>query len=1849
MTSRDRRSAEALRAQLAYDHEIDATSTGARSHRLREDAEDLSNRGDDAGAHARYLEAASLFAHDDDSAAAAACWFDLAESYWRLTSGVRAENLLQARNLFERSFRSPVRQRTPLRLALTHDALGRVLRALAGLRFDDAEALLDDAQQHLGRACAICESLGPVGLVDGAGYRHNLGNLLMERGRWDDAERSYRLALAHAAGARRDPEQLGFMVRRLVRPFEPQLHLGLARLQLQRGRKGDLAPALRGLDVVIRDGDATMASEAHLLAARALLARAPERAHEAQQHLRTVDMRTLESHNRNVWLLTLREAGLTDLARRALRLALADALQRRSASIADHASDHGAHEAQEISRLAAGLHADEGRPVEAFLALEETAALRFFETVHAQGWQPRDPVARALAQHRVATALAAKALDVLASRIAYMADVPMRAALREIESEHEREVACHAPTPDDELTLDAERAAETVRFHRRIIEAIRRALPAPSPPAALRESARELGEESMRAHEILARRDPEADHRTSEGATALDPAGLRSLLEEHPGDVLLRVSLGTELLAVGVWIDDGSLAGGVVRRPLGSGELHALDALQRSSAPREETGPAGASISEALAMLLSVLDVDGALPNRHIEHLVVLPSTLAALIPWAAAGTAGRTLLDRADAISYLPNLSPRVTRQRTLGERSGTLLVAPGDHCYEEPTRFHDLAFSEVRDADVTLFGPTATRERVLDEAAWADVVSIYTHGRHVARDGSDLSLADGDLPLDELDHSWHGCERVELWACQSGVNVPTDWLTPTVDEAFGIDVAFHHAGVRSTIGSLWTVPALVTAHLLRHYREGLAAGRDPRRALADAQRWWRDEVIANLPQVLAATPERDVPEAIGRLLGTRPSRADLDATLGSMRANAPLALDKHSELVRDFSSPEAWAGFRFMGVVDRRPIVMTGDPLRPLTSAEHAEVDALLAATPAPPRDIDAFHRDRLAEATALDPHKLPRGEQAVMVARRYAERGLGSLRHNILRGLAWVHEALAAPGLTADVGQALALEATWLWTELARGELDAERLRPLHPVDQIVVERARTTLGACAASPEAPILEAWIDRLASKDPLDTAEVSRRWPSLRDAVRACAKHWSSLRAMALVAEWILACNDVPAALNREAVALARTLLDRRSSADAHLVACRLRSSLALLALRVDEVVPPPPPHLLSAREIARSVEWSARLDQSRPDEGVDGRAMTSAALDRLEGIHWGAVGDALADFWDSSGTPGVAWERVASGYFTSKFALTPEPRLALHHLASMQLGADLRLGALNRQKSLSIVRADVGLPAMAAWSREHLLQRLEDLARLPDLESGLGRSPSPFDAFRLGASAMTEAGARSPWALTGWDAASTVSGGDEHPPAARTCAFLIERRLRECDAAMNESWSRTRSGAEDAATRVSDAPEGGATLLLQSFAPPRRIDDLERWLREIPLDRAVLGVSIGASGELLLSFVCRTDGGLLTLPVMSTETLGWQALDALQHLLAPSPGDHTPMQGVDEARAGALDELRALLDEPLSRCFAQIPGDRPRVLSVFAPGALRAVPWWSLTAGGVPLRDRFAAVTHLPCLSFTAVPDGDGPRVLCALGDEVERGETRFGARSVSSLRAHFPGVLAAEPVDLSHGRDVVETELLDEVAQQVEVVRWYGVGTPWTVNPSTEGLTLTDGRTLSTRNLLGTVLPRCRRVEYWAATGDMATLVSTATRDRDVFPQLVWSALAAGAGGVLDLAWPVHDLVKALVCERFGVTVRCRAAPDAVALGISLREVGALLARWARESPRFDSTRAALAWLDEARRLHAVEAGLDAKHVQGFAALAGAPCVGADVGALVRVCASPFQLGAFRWWGT
>jgi len=323
---------------------------------------------------------------------------------------------------------------------------------------------------------------------------------------------------------------------------------------------------------------------------------------------------------------------------------------------------------------------------------------------------------------------------------------------------------------------------------------------------------------------------------------------------------------------------------------------------------------------------------------------VVLPSLLASLVPWAAAGPSNRTLLDRFDSITHLPVLTPLYVRQVPTPPRSGTLLIAPGDHPRETPTHFHELAFDSPGASEQLVSGVDATTRRVTQASQHSDVVALFAHGQLELGSGC-VQLADGKLTRFDLDRNWRGCERVELWACRTGVNVPLDELSPFVDEAFGLDVEFHHMGVRSTIGTLWPVHDLATALIVQAYRRQLAEGAAAPRALAAAQRWWRDRAVPSLERKLRhLPPEQAVRELVGAA-GPVGYTQEPSEHLGPLQEDQPASEGAREALLESIASPLTWAGFRFVGVCERRP---TGEwsPAwdEPPTTEELAEVDRLL-----------------------------------------------------------------------------------------------------------------------------------------------------------------------------------------------------------------------------------------------------------------------------------------------------------------------------------------------------------------------------------------------------------------------------------------------------------------------------------------------------------------------------------------------------------------------------------------------------------------------------------------------------------------------------------------------------------------------------------------------------------------------------------------------------------------------------------------------------------------------------------------------------------------------------------------
>jgi CHAT domain-containing protein len=171
-------------------------------------------------------------------------------------------------------------------------------------------------------------------------------------------------------------------------------------------------------------------------------------------------------------------------------------------------------------------------------------------------------------------------------------------------------------------------------------------------------------------------------------------------------------------------------------------------------------------------------------------------------------------------------------------------------------------------------------------------------------------------------------------------------------------------------------------------------------------------------------------------------------------------------------------------------------------------------------------------------------------------------------------------------------------------------------------------------------------------------------------------------------------------------------------------------------------------------------------------------------------------------------------------------------------------------------------------------------------------------------------------------------------------------------------------------------------------------------------------------------------------------------------------------------------------------------------------------------------------------------------------------------------------------------------------------------------------------------------NTRDLF---LPCCAGVELWAATSGLGPVEGILHDDEDRIPGLARAFLLSGATGALDLAWPVHDLVKALVCERFTTLRRCRGVAAADALTAAVAWSAELLSRWRGVAISAPSIRDALGWLDNARRAAASDAGLHPGAVVPFAACQNAPSIaGKSASEIADEVNSPIHYAAFRLWG-
>ncbi len=1895
-----------LRIKLSHEKAMSATERGRQSVELRTQAQEALHRIPVEQSHEMFRQAADLHPPDDVGRAAAAARFDLALSFTRQQMGSRLENYLHAEQLYRQVLLCPERDEDPLRAALTRDALAVVLREIAKLpgQTELRPELMQEAVRYSIDSIRLALDAGPLGLMQAGFYLNGLANHLRNQaGHFDEAmaclhraEECIKQALsieptltaAFQGPARQmlSPSDVqaivGFMTILQQERDNDSIHgvlFNICGAYLERGRPDDRKAAEKLLLRIIKGQSFTKTVPAQGLLANLYLDQ--NKKTEAINLLRQISVEQVGPDEAENMIHVFERAGLLDESLNIAHHYISKFHRMRMESRADHIADDLASRAHDLGAMAARIYAKKGNLVAAFLALETTSGAHFEEQI-GQFVRPqtKHPIARGLLEIGSVFKAASMLADERASRFEQVRakdPVEAQAGLQQLLEVQKR-------TTKYEYVHYRNEVAE--RYSRQtFVNLFEKALAAADPVASLREDSVSL----------LARL-----VQFGNKARSLDPslAGLfhfpifntrelAALLKRYPDTCFIRLSQESDLLVVSVWHEKGRICSATHRVTLPRRLFTLLEEIRDD--PKAGT-------PTLLRQELERIDLSAAFPAQ--KRAVLLPSWAASLLPLAALGPRGKTLLDRYSSLLWLPSLASLRARQAPSPPRQGMLTVAPRCTC---PLHLSEWALRSLLPEESRLVDDAATRNRVKQAVRTADAVTFYTHGRH---DPGHVEVELSDAPL-RAEDAWcfRGAERVELWACQTGVNLRTDWLVRDGhDQHFGLDIAVLEAGARSAIGSLWAVPELVTACIVRRYRAALRSGEDAATALCTAQRAFRDEI---LPQILNVFDRGDATiwESVDRYFAK--------LAIPEERATPPLSersLDvrERERLRESLSSPTAWAGFRFVGVPDFRP-TDPWDPetIRPLNDYELMDVDELakeLLGSPVTgqtdPDEVqssddsdeddgapfwleqEALLRQAWASENLFSP------EHALKTARLYHDRQHGSRTHNLLLGLAWLYEVLTQPSLSPADRALLRLEAAHYWLEMAESELQAE--------------------WSVVFSPPAANLLARANELLADDPRSAlASLGNRAGSYQLSRSAAqARH----RFLSVLQDHKLARNglNVEDTLKR-AVSQARPLLESRiaqrvepdyAMQRALCIACGIllrdpkshQKALAQLAKQTSKALPKTsepvdwastqrlsawqrlvlaeleperqawlPNHWdISPRERLRIAQVEMlELKQHGPIAGDRMKDVISWHLSAMEQAVWGAPSSRLRPLLLSTGNPGEGYRSLLGAFLHS-----PKDGPAVHHIACMQQACDMRTPLLHRLVHAAPLAASaIGVDLLTLWQlilyRERLTQAWADTVSRPsgsiaatrEVDSESVEHAKPADPFTQDGATLEKASAGakdlSAWVL------HSLANSPRIPVRmqGQTIALQTAAQIAALSETIDKRWLDVLRHSDE---RTKNAPpevrrQADIAALLD---PGVEIKGCERWIRELPEGTAVLGLMFSSPMSVVGSFTWRTrsDHGEQSSAMEPTlEIRG--LLAALFYELSDAQNRRGVAGQRAETWARVADVLAPFLHQLMG---AALKKKEPLHLYVLAPGSLRVLPIAGLRAGDQPLLTAFRSVTYLPALKFAdpLLPVPPAKKTACLFAaSATEEGMLEFGRATIKTLRAAFP-VHAIEPRgpdDLSVP-DIVENDAIREIASDLACLRIYGQGSAISGTASEAQLLLSHERVLTSRNIMEP-LPVCEVVELWAATAGIESLSYATFEREDRLPGLVPSFLQCGASGVIDLAWPVFDLVKALVCERYGLARWRLSLPPAEALSQSVVWAQRLIEDWAQSRAEHIGMRSALLWIDQARRAGVIALGGNPAWVEPYAALSEHPLLREfSVDELLTESRHPSHFAAFRYWG-
>ncbi len=232
-----------------------------------------------------------------------------------------------------------------------------------------------------------------------------------------------------------------------------------------------------------------------------------------------------------------------------------------------------------------------------------------------------------------------------------------------------------------------------------------------------------------------------------------------------------------------------------------------------------------------------------------------------------------------------------------------------------------------------------TQSMDEVVNQLTQSSVFSFYGHCEHKHPDRPSLLFKDYVIRDVEMRLGVRGAERIELWACQSGSNIPLHFLPSQVNEAFGMDMRMLEYGAKTAIGSLWAVPELVTAHIKAEYDKLVSSGLGASEALLSAQRWWVESGADDELNKITTIGEKEYLKTLGCHYEKKQA---LKALMGPVLASSANKSNFDISVLEDsFKHPSAWSGMRFCGLSEQQNVFI---PRVELSAAKKQEMRDLI-----------------------------------------------------------------------------------------------------------------------------------------------------------------------------------------------------------------------------------------------------------------------------------------------------------------------------------------------------------------------------------------------------------------------------------------------------------------------------------------------------------------------------------------------------------------------------------------------------------------------------------------------------------------------------------------------------------------------------------------------------------------------------------------------------------------------------------------------------------------------------------------------------------------------------------------